>query len=237
MAKYDPINDLPDPNRTVVNSRTYPEHTRARRGTKSKVEVNDTFKVHNVLLAGANIPASLVKKSIDTYRSDFPSGQLWQFLVGMFKKQLKMNIPLNVDQLLYKDICIDYRLSRILKNGYKQEIRSNPELLKVNLGILNPQFRNKTIDGILIEVIAMYFDFNSMECKSDSSSSLIVPLIHEQELSFDLKAGKSGDSYLICLKLNGCIRDKMLTENSARSMQIIETGRVSENGLEKGSLY
>lgn len=236
MAKYN-SNLPPDPDSTYVDSKAYGEHKRARRGTKSKVEVNDTFKVHNVLLSGANIPASLVKKAIDTYRSDFPSGQLWQFLVGMFKTQLKMNVPLNVDQLLYKDINTDYRLSRILKGGYNQEISSDPEIVKVELGNLNPQFRSQSIDGVLIEVIAMYFDFNSMEYTSDSSSSPIVPLKHEQELSFDLKAGKPGDSYLICLKLNGCIRDTMLTENSARSMQIIETGMVSENGLEKGSLY
>lgn len=237
MAKYDPFNELPDPDRTVVHSKTYRTHKRARRGTKSKVEVNDTFKVHNVLLSSANIPASLVKKAIDTYRSDFPSGQLWQFLVGMFKTQFKMNIPLNVDQLMYKDISIVYRLSRILKSGYEQEIRSNPEIVKVELGNLNPQFRSKVIDGFLIEVIAMYFDFNSMESTSASASSQIVPIKQIQELSFELKAGKPGDSYLICLKLNGCIRDKMLTENSARSMQIIETGRVSVNGLEKVRLY
>ncbi len=236
MAKYN-SNLPPDPNSTYVDSKAYPEHTRARRGTKSKVEVNDTFKVHNLLLSGANIPASLVKRAIDTYRSDFPSGQLWQFLVGMFKSQLKMNIPLNVDKLLYKDINTDYRLSRILKGGYKHEISSNPDTLKVELGNLNPQFRSKSIDGFLIEVIAMYFDFNSMESTSDSASSPILPIKYNQELSFELKAGKPGDSYLICLKLNGCIRDKILTENSARSMHIIETGRVSENGLEKASLY
>ncbi len=236
MAKYN-SNLPPDPNSTYVDSKAYREHTRARRGTKSKVEVNETFKVHNVLLSGANTPASLVKKAIDTYRSDFPSGQLWQFLVGMFKTQLKMNIPLNVDDLLYKDINTDYRQSRILKGGFKQEISLNPEMLKVELGNLNPQFRSKSIDGFLIEVIAMYFNFNSMESTSDSASSPILPLKHKQELSFELKSGKPGNSYLICLKLNGCIRDKILTENLARSMQIIETGRISENGLEKGSLY
>jgi len=236
MAKYN-INLPPDPNSTYVDSKAYPEHTRARRGTKSKIEVNDTFKVHNLLLSGANIPASLVKKAIDTCRSDFPSGQLWQFLVGMFKTQLKMNIPLNVDKLMYKDINTDYRLSRILKDGFKQEIRSNPEMLRVELGNLNPQFRNKSIDGFLLEVVAIYFDFNSMESASDSASSPILPIKHKQELGFELKSGKPGDSYLICLKLNGCIKDKMLTENSVRSMQIIETGRVSENGLERASLY
>ena len=236
MAKYD-FDLQPDPDRTFVNSKTYGEHTRARRGTKSKVEVNDTLKAHNVLLTSANIPAILVKKAIDNYRSDFPSGQLWQFLVGMFKRQLKMNIPLNVDQLMYKDISTNYRLSRVLKSGYKQEITSNPAIVNVEFGILNPEFRSKAIDGFLIEVIAMFFDFNSMESTSDSSSGPIVPLKHEQELSFDLKAGKPGDSYLICLKLNGCIRDEILTDNSARCMQIIQTGMVSENGLEKVRLY
>lgn len=76
-----------------------------------------------------------------------------------------------------------------------------------------------------------------MESTTDSSLSKVVPLKKEQGLSFDLKAGKPGASYLICLKLNGCIRDKMLVEDSARAMQIIETGRVSETGLEKSSLY
>ena len=235
MAKYN-FNLPPNPDSTYVDSKAYGEHIRARRGTKSKVEVNDTFKAHNVLLSDANIPARLVKKAIDTYRSDFPSGQLWQFLVGMFKTQLKMTIPLNVDQLMYKDININYRLSRILKGGYIQEIRSNPEMLKVELKALKPQFRSNMIDGFLIEVIVMFFDFNNMESTSDFASSQIVPL-HKQELSFDLKAGKPGDNYLICLKINGCICDKILTENSARSMQIIEAGRVSEDGLEKAFPY
>ncbi|MGB4399744.1 MAG: hypothetical protein WBJ10_10255 [Daejeonella sp.] len=83
MARYDPYNDLPHPDRTIVNSKAYGEHTRARRGSRNKVEINDTLKLHNLLLTGANTPARLVKNEIDYYRAGFPSGQLWQFLVGM----------------------------------------------------------------------------------------------------------------------------------------------------------
>ncbi len=67
----------------------------------------------------ANVPARLVKIAIDLYRADFPSGQLWQYLVGMFNKQLKMKISLSNHQLINKDINPDYPLSRLTRRGFK----------------------------------------------------------------------------------------------------------------------
>ena len=237
MAKYDPFNDLPHPDRTIVNSKAYGEHTRARRGTRSKVEVNETLKTHTLLLTGANMPARLVKNEIDSHRAGFPSGQLWQHLVGMFKTQLKMNLPLSVDQLMLKDICKDYPLTRLLKHGLIKVITSGPDAVNVTFEKLNPQFRQKALDGYQVEVAVMYFDFDYMESASDSSVSPIVPLNHPGLLNFELNPGKRGDRYLICLKLTGCVRNEILTDNSAIAMQIIETGMVGQNGLEKAKLY
>jgi hypothetical protein len=227
MAKYDPFNDLPRPDRTIVYSRAYGEHTRARRGSKSKVEVNATLKKHNSLLTGANLPARLVKNEIDTYRDGFPSGQLWQFLVGMFKTQLKMKLPLNVDELMFKDIAKDYPLSRLLKRGLSKSITIGPSTIQVTVGKLNPQFRRKTIDGYQLEVAAMYFDFNSMESTSDSTVSPIVPLNHAAAVSFELNKGKHGDRFLISLKIVGCCAGAAQSDNAAMAMQIISTGIIT----------
>jgi hypothetical protein len=233
MAKYDPVNDLPHPDRTIVNSRAYGEHTRARRGTRSKVEVNETLKMHAVLLTGANTPARLVKNEIDRYRAGFPSGQLWQFLVGMFKRQLKMKLPLSVDQLTVKDIARYYPMSRLLKQGMNKTVTSNPNTVTITLEKLHPQFRRKALDGYMVEVAVMYFDFEIMESTSDSSVSAIVPLNHPGKLSFELSSGKPGERYLISIKLMGCMRTEIQTDNSYIAMNIIETGIVGQNGLEK----
>lgn len=236
MPKYS-FDDIPDPNLTTVNSKTYGEHTRARRGSKSKVEVNDTLKAHNLLLTSANVPASLVKKAIDSYRSDFPCGQLWQFLVGMFKTQLKKGIPLNVNKLMLKDINKEYTLGKFIKHGFKREVTSGPATVRVDISNLKPEFRSKSIDGYQVEGVAICFNFEQMETTSESSTSPIVPLSHDQILNFELKLEKPGDQYLICIKLNACIRGQILTENSAKCMYIIETGVVKEDGLEKAKLY
>lgn len=233
MAKYDPFNDLPHPDRTIVNSRTYREHTRARRGTKSKVELNQTLKAHTLLLKGANTPARLVKNEIDRYRAGFPSGQLWQFLVGMFKMQLKMKLPLSVDQLALKDISKEYPLIRLLKQGLNKTITSGPDTVKIDIAKLNPEFRRKSLDRYLAEVAVIYFDFNRMESTSDSSVSKIVPLNYPGLLTFELNPGKRGDRYLILLRVVGCAGAEVQNDNSATGMQIIETGIVGESRLEK----
>lgn len=226
MAKNHSFFELPHPGLTTVNSKAYGTHTRAARGTKSKVEVNDTLKRHNLLLINANIPARLVKNAIDTYRSDFPCGQLWQYLVGMFKMQLKIKIPLNVDRLMLKDINKEYTLARLIKQGFKKQITVGLRTIKLDIEKLNPQFRRKAIDGYLLEVVVIFFDFDRMETTSDSSTSLILPLSHDQVLSFELKTGKPGVHYLICLKLTGCVGQEVQSDNSARCMQIIRTGMI-----------
>lgn len=233
MGKYDPFNDLPHLDRTVVNSKTYGEHTRARRGTKSKVKLNQALKAHTLLLKGANTPARLVKNEIDRHRAGFPSGQLWQFLVGMFKMQLKMKLPLSLDQLFLKDISKDYPLIRLLKRGLNKTITSGPDLVRINIGNLHPQFRRKSIDGYLLEATIMYFDFTCMESTSDSLSSEIVPLNYPGLLTFELNPGKPAERYLISLKLIGCTSAEIQTDDTVIGMQIIETGMVGNNGLEK----
>ncbi|WP_411273281.1 hypothetical protein [Daejeonella sp.] len=226
MTKYDPYNDLPHPDRTVVHSKTYGEHIRARRGSKKRVEVNDTLKLHNLFLTSANNPARLVKNEIDYYRAGFPSGQLWQFLVGMFKKQIKLKLPLNVDDLLWKDISKDYSVSRLLKHGFPKQFTSEESTIKVEIGKLNPQFRRQTIDGYQIEIAVIYFDFVNMESTSDSSASPIVPLNHSGILSFELDSGKRGDRFIICFKITGCCQGILQSDNSIMAMQIIQTGIV-----------
>ena len=226
MAKNHSFFELPPPGLTTVHSKAYGTHTRAARGTKSEVEVNDALKRHNLLLTSANIPARLVKNTIDSYRSDFPSGQLWQFLVGMFKMQLKMKIPLNVDRLMLKDINKEYTLSRLVKQAFKKEITVGLRTIKLDIEKLKPQFRRKSINGYLVEVVVIFFDFDRMETTSDSSTSLILPLSHDQVLIFKLKTGKPGDHYLICLKLTGCVGQEVQSDNSVRCMQIIQTGMI-----------
>jgi len=236
MTKKRSLFNLADPLRTTVNSKTYGRHTRASRGTKSKVEVNETLKAHNLLLTSANIPAVLVKKAIDSYRDGLPAGQLWQFLVGMFKVQLKMMLPLNVDKLMFRDISKEYTFSRLVRQGFKQAITADRSMIRVDIEKLNPQFRRKAIDGYQVEVIAIFFDFDRMETTSDSVSGQIVSLRHDQVLNFELNTGKPGDRYLICLKLTGCIGGEIQTDHSSKCMCIIETGTVGEHGLEKSGL-
>lgn len=236
MARYS-FDDLPGPKRTLVRSKTYGEHTRAPRGSKSKAEVNDTLKRHNTLLIGANVPAMLVKRAIDSIRDGFPTGQLWQSLVGMFKMQLKVGVPLNVSPLMYKDLSIYYRQSRLVKQGYIHTISAGPEKIKVEIAKLNPTFRKKATDGYQVRVTALFFDFELMEYTAESSLSAIVPLSYSPVLSFELNKGYPGNQYLICISLAGCIRHEVLTENSARSMLIIQTGIVTAGGLEKSKLH
>lgn len=226
MAKNHSFFELTPPGLTTVNSKAYGTHTRAARGTKSKVEVNDTLKRHNLLLTNANIPARLVKNAIDTYRSDFPCGQLWQYLVGMFKMQLKMGLPLNVDPLMLKDINPDYTFSRLIKHGFTRTITTGKSTIRVDIEKLNPQFRRKAIDGYLVEVVVIFFDFDRMERTSDSSTSPIVPLSHDQVLSFELNSGKPGDRYLICLKVIACCKGAVQSDNSLTTMKIIHSGTV-----------
>lgn len=101
----------------------------------------------------ANVPARLVKIAIDLYRADFPSGQLWQYLVGMFNKQLKMKISLSNHQLINKDINPDYPLSRLTRRGFKLMVTPGPGTIRVEIQNLSPEFRRKPLTAIRLKLM------------------------------------------------------------------------------------
>jgi hypothetical protein len=77
----------------VVNSKTYGEHKRAPRGSKSRAVLNTAMKAHDRRLRQSNIPAKLIMDALLPFRENFKGGILWQNLVIHFAAQAKKGEP------------------------------------------------------------------------------------------------------------------------------------------------
>ncbi len=75
--------------RTVVNSRAYGKHVRAKRGTHKPLVVTDAMKKAGELMRSANAHAKVIMDAFKPFCKDLRDGKRWSRLVALFRKQLQ----------------------------------------------------------------------------------------------------------------------------------------------------
>ena len=208
---------------TTVRSKTYGEHVRSARGSKSAAEVNNAFKKSSSEMMSGNVPARLIKNTIDLHRQDFIGGQLWQKLVGIFKKQVKDQQPFSVKDLQNIEVHDLYPISRFLKGLLQYDLSITKNAIVLNLSFNeHPDFKRKYVDGYRVGVICIFPDFIN-----DQADSLIVysPVINlssvYKPLSFEIPCPETAVQFLLCLKIEGCEKGEVCTGLSPKGMRII----------------
>lgn len=215
---------------THVQSKTYKPHIRKGRSSR---EINVVFQENNRQMAVANMPARLIKNTIDLYRGDFNGGQFWQVLVGYFKKQVKAKRPFDVMGLRNVEVNKNYPLNRMFSEAASCSIDHQKGVLRLTVrGGAMPNFKRKYIDGYKLSAIAVFPDFERGKADSVMKESPIMPLnLQTEDVFFDFEMDDTWKQYLLCLKIAGCSKGEVCVGDSIKGMRIVDVGERTE---EKG---
>jgi hypothetical protein len=154
---------------TTVHSRAYGNHIRKAR---KKFTLGEQMKESSARMQQANVYAKIFKDAIDPYRRDFRDGQLWQRLVSVFKKQIKLEGKADFSVIEGDELNKIHALSWIL-NSTTTAAQDGKTL---NVQVTSCQSKKDPTgkaDGYQQTIIVMFVD-DAMQIKS-FSESIILP--------------------------------------------------------------
>ena len=214
---------------TFVNSRAYGDHVRAARGTHKKADVNEAFKKESARLLNANVPAKVLKDAIDIYREELRGGSLWQRLVSMFRRQLKEKGSYDFGELPPFEVHEDYPFKRFLDPRTELQVDKQKRVLTLSLSYpFHPEFpRSSFIDGYRLGLIAIFPDVGKLKSCTDLVYSGIIPLKSKVlPVTLTLPIPARSKSFVLCLKIDGCMKDIVNDTPATKGMRVLGSGRV-----------
>ncbi len=127
---------------THVQSRLYPPHLRAKRGTHSKAEINDTLAESSSTLVRSNPFAKVIFDVLKPYCKNFKDGSLWSRLVSFCWNQLKSSNTINIQGLAGFELHAAHSLGSIASFNEKFSINEDRSVIKISLeGRAAPYFK------------------------------------------------------------------------------------------------
>ena len=215
---------------TFVQSTTYGDHVRAKRGTYKPATINDALKRESSILLKANVPAKIIKDSIDLYRSPFmKGGSLWPRLVSLFRKQFKETGKFDFTKLDRFEIYADQPFARLLYVDPKITVNPKKSALHVNVNFVkHPNFRKvKDVDGYQLTVIVIFPDLKKKSAKTDASVSQIFQLADEViPFQTKLTIPPKARTFVVCLGIQSCSRGKVNLFRTTSGLTVIGTGLI-----------
>lgn len=206
---------------THVDSKTYGEHIRAARGTHKIARVNDTLRAVGEQLITANAPAKLIKDAIDPYRHDFYGGQMWQRLVSLFKKQLKLRGRFDFSELRNFEIYKEYPLSRFSIFHTNARFDPNSSSLTVTLNYHKPVFKKvEYLTGYRISVIGLYPVGDKALTEIVRSPVIARSTDHVETLAVAVPVPLEATQALLCIKFEGFEGNELAYGNTTKGMAI-----------------
>ncbi len=121
------------PKEVVVKSRAYGEHTRAARGTKTPVGLNEAFAKYNTRTVMVNSTAKRVHDFLKDCGNGFKEAMLWQIMLSRMRKANTDDILLLLKSLEGMELNSRYPLSRFahpfvfVQKSWQTRIDSNDE--------------------------------------------------------------------------------------------------------------
>lgn len=220
---------------TLVKSKTYGDHTRAKRGTYKPALLNDALQKSGVSLLAGNKAAKTIFDALAPYRADFGGGQLWQHLVSVFKKQASSETGMNIGALRGLDIHDTYLLRKLAFPV--AEVLRKEEKLVVEIKLPSwPVFRNKKyINGFRMQVVFIFCDENLSAAESEDAWSALIGLPSKQTekevpdsilYEFAWKPAFEKD-LLLCLKMEGWENGRVATHPGTKGMAVLKAGKLA----------
>ena len=210
---------------TLVESKRYGRHARMRRGTFTKVEINEAFKSSAKALVKANRPAKIVKDALDPHRKNFKDGSLWQRLVSVFK--LAMRVDSQPDFMLLKgfEIFKKYPLNRHIQIETSCEV-DDKGMLHVTIQSTGPTVfdGNKEINQYELRLIVVFPqpELNTAETLVFDFPRLPLhrPLVPYKTI---IKIPVHVQAALLCVKLEGWSRGYRSANLKTMGMAIVNS--------------
>ncbi len=91
-----------------VDSLTYGKHTRAARGSKTAIKINEAVAAQSAKTSLLNTAAKAVYDVLKTYSQGFKEGQLWQAILSVCAKPTALNLK------AYCKRCMDLSLTLLI---------------------------------------------------------------------------------------------------------------------------
>lgn len=231
MAKSKPRINLADvpPGMTLVRSRAYGNHLRAKRGTYKKARLNAAFKKGTVFIAEANAAAKLFKDAVDPYRQDLIDKSLWPTLLSMFRRQQTRIGMVDFSQLKPFEFHTRYTLHRLLP---VQVVTSHDNKTRTLRAVISygglPHFDNSHIDSYKLSAIVLFPDLKKKTAKTMVEESAILPLKRNQApFEVSVTAPAKAKSFILCLRIDGCSAGKVHYTIATKGMKVIAAGILS----------
>jgi len=206
MAKKIKVNKryLRDADEVVyVNSHTYGKHTRAARGSKTPVTVNDVLASHAKKTGAINAAAKAVYDVLKLYSGNFREGQLWQHILSRMRKAKSMDpedLFLSLDEM---EINSRYALKRF-GNEPMFTIENKKKQLQIEMKPFMPPHLNKNDDSYQYELIILLFNSKGACVHHEAEQTKWFKGKEKPDMQvFNFQKPANAKHYLLCLHLQG----------------------------------
>ena len=207
---------------TIVNSKKYGRHARARRGSITPVTINDELEKSKDQLLECNKPAKMI---FDALRVEHKDGDLWQRLLSLFRKQLKEDNGFSLSGFERFECSTSYSLQKLVLNEYTITAKPYNNKMRITLKMHNhPTWKKRNyVTGYRPEVIMLFPDFETGVC---TKASAHIPVVHFKDdlkpLRFDLPMPAGQKQWLLLLGITACEKNKIITASTHKGMAVVK---------------
>ena len=220
--------DVP-PGMTLVRSRTYGDHVRAKRGTYKKARLNAALKKGTLLVGVANAAAKLFKDAVDPYRKGLIDKSLWPNLLSMFRRQQTKRGSVDFSELKPFEFHTRYTLRKLLPAQVVTSYDDQTHMLRAVISYEGlPRFGKSRVDGYKLSAIVVFPDLKKKTAKTVVEESAILSL-EGKHAPFDVAVSVPGSAkcFILCLRIDGCSKGKVYYTIATKGMGVIAAGTVS----------
>lgn len=214
---------------TFVKSRRYGDHIRAKRGTHKKAKLNESFKLQNKKLPGANLHAKIFKDAIEPFRPGLIDGSMWSRLVKLFMEQFDVHGKFDFVRMEPFEVHHRYTFNSLLKTDPEIRIDKKKSVIDVSLPYdTPPRFKKSApIDGYQFIVIGVFPDLKKKAAKTVTEYSAVIKAGEEiSPLPIQLHIPRGAKSFLVCVRIDGCRKGKVDGPIGTKGMRMVGAGHI-----------
>ena len=220
--------DVP-PGMTLVRSRAYGDHVRAKRGTYKKARLNPALKKGALLVGEANAAAKLFKDAVDPYRKGLIDKSLWPSLLSMFRRQQTKNGTIDFSQLKPFEFHARYTLQKLLPVRVVTSYDDQNQLFRAVIKYEGlPHFGKSRVNGYKLSAIVLFPDLKKKTVKIVVEESAILSRQEAQppfEVSVSVPA--RAKCFVLCLRIDGCSNGKVYHTIATKGMGVVAAGVIA----------
>ena len=210
----------------TVKSRAYGEHTRAARGSKTPVELNDAFKLYKTKTILVNTIAKRVHDLLKVCGAGFKEAMLWQVMLSRMRKAASDEVMDLLIALKGMELNSKYPLQRFI-NTPVSGIQSGKKKITVSISNLMPPDIRSDDTQYYFEMFLLVL---GKEVKQDRIISKRTEWMDKEksagEIIFHSDVPNKAKYCALCLHFATGKNEKETGTMASRAMRIVSVGKV-----------